>query len=185
MKKPLILAAALAGLTTTGMAAAQDMPRGDMTRADVAERAAAAFDRMDVTGDGVINVQDREARARERFAQADANGDGALTFEEMQAAREERREAREERRGQRAERGGRDQRGERAGRRGGRGMAMRMLRNADTDGDNAVSQAEFTAAALARFDRADANNDGTVTVEERRAQRAERRGQMRENRGRR
>ena len=36
------------------------------------------------------------------------------------------------------------------------------------DGDKTISQAEFTAAALERFDRADANHDGTVTAAERR-----------------
>ena len=54
------------------------------------------------------------------------------------------------------------------GKRGGHGM---MMARADTDGDKAVSQAEFQAAALARFDAADANKDGQVTAEERAAQR--------------
>ena len=40
-----------------------------------------------------------------------------------------------------------------------------------TDGDKAISQAEFQTAALARFDAADANKDGQVTAEERAAQR--------------
>src|SRR3546814_15144388 len=48
---------------------------------------------------------------------------------------------------------------------------MRMMGKADTDGDKAISQAEFQTAALARFDAADANKDGQVTSEERKAQR--------------
>ena len=68
------------------------------------------------------------------------------------------------------------------GRRGG-GMRGMMMARADADGDGTVSQAEFTSAALARFDSADANNDGTVTAEERREQRSERRAHRRQNRG--
>ncbi len=177
MKKTFILALAAAGMTVGGAAVAQDQMRGaEMTRADVETRTAARFARMDVNGDGMLNTADREARALERFNEADANGDGALTFEEMQAAREARQANRQERRaergGERAERG--ERRGGRHGRRGGnRGQ---MMERADTNGDGSVSQAEFTAAALARFDSVDANNDGTVTAEERQAQRAERGG---------
>ena len=55
------------------------------------------------------------------------------------------------------------------GKRGGHhGM---MMGKADTNGDKAISQAEFQTAALARFDAADANKDGQVTAEERQAQR--------------
>src|SRR3546814_20375997 len=56
------------------------------------------------------------------------------------------------------------------GKRGGQ-HGMRMMGKADTDGDKAISQAEFQTAALARFDAADANKDGQVTSEERKAQR--------------
>lgn len=199
MKKTLTLAPLLglaaAGLTLGGAAIAQDRPerpeRGaDMTRADAEARATAAFARMDANGDGLLDTADREARQQERFARMDADGNGQVSFEEMQAAREERREAREERRAEAGERRG--QAGERRGRRGAHRMAMRgagprmmgqRLEQADTNGDNALSQAEFTTAALARFDRADANSDGTVTAEERRAQRGERRGRMRDRRG--
>lgn len=53
---------------------------------------------------------------------------------------------------------------------------------ADGDGDGRISQAEFVAGALQRFDRNDANRDGTLTADEMRAgmeaRRNERRGQM-------
>ena len=55
--------------------------------------------------------------------------------------------------------------------RGHRGMAM--MRRADTNGDKMISRAEFEAAALARFNRVDANKDGKITKEERQAHRAE------------
>ena len=62
----------------------------------------------------------------------------------------------------------------RGGRGGGEGRGM--MERADTNGDAAISLEEMTTAALARFDAADANGDGTLTAEERRAQRGERRG---------
>ena len=48
---------------------------------------------------------------------------------------------------------------------------MKMLAMADTNGDKAISQAEFRASAEARFAKADANSDGTVTAEERKGSR--------------
>ena len=53
------------------------------------------------------------------------------------------------------------------------------MERADTDGNGSISQAEFQAAALARFDKADANGDGTVTSEERRAAREAHRAERR------
>jgi len=52
---------------------------------------------------------------------------------------------------------------------------------ADADADGRISQAEFVAGALARFDSRDANRDGTIAAEEARsameARQAERRNQ--------
>ena len=42
-----------------------------------------------------------------------------------------------------------------------------MARDADADSDGSITQAEFASAALARFDRVDANKDGTISAEER------------------
>ncbi|PNU03974.1 EF-hand domain-containing protein [Novosphingobium guangzhouense] len=54
---------------------------------------------------------------------------------------------------------------------GGPRGGMMMEKQADTNNDGAVSQAEFVAAALKRFDAQDANHDGKVTKEERQAAR--------------
>ena len=167
MKKTITIVLAASTMAIGGTAVAQDR-NVDLTRAEAQQRAAERFARMDANGDGVINAADREARARARFAEADANGDGLLSFAEMQDAREERRATRQERRG--------DRMGRRGGRRGGGEMRQRMMSRADSDGDGAISRAEMTAAALARFDRMDADDNGVVTAEERRAQRGERRG---------
>jgi Ca2+-binding EF-hand superfamily protein len=52
----------------------------------------------------------------------------------------------------------------------------------DSDSDGRVTLAELSQRALARFDRADANGDGTVTPEERSAAHRAMRSERRENR---
>ncbi|WBY17209.1 EF-hand domain-containing protein [Erythrobacteraceae bacterium WH01K] len=179
-KTPKAIAIGLAStsLLVGGVAIAQQGPgdRAPMTRDQVVQKTTERFARMDVNGDGQISTADREARMAQRFAEADANGDGALTQEEMATAREARRAERTERREARAAAGGGEEHmgrrggGEHHGKRGGRGgFGKAMMERADTDGNGAISQAEFRAAALARFDQADANGDGTVTSEEHRA----------------
>lgn len=177
MKKTLTLSLALAALATSGIASAQTEQRPErgaaITRQQATQMADRAFARMDANQDGKIDEADREAHQRARFDRLDADGNGSVTFAELQTMHAERREARTEARGEaRTE----------EGRRGGRGMAGRrgagaMVRKADADKDGTVTQAEFRAAALARFAAADADNDGTVTPEERRARRDEHRGQ--------
>ena len=158
MRKSLTLPlAALAALLAAGTASAQPAPRGETTRAEIEQRTAERFGKMDANDDGVLNAADREATRREAFDSIDADKDGAISFAEFDA----RREARGERRGS----DGDHERGfARRGDRGGPGMA----RAADVDNDGAVTQAEFTSAALTRFDEADADDDGTISVEERR-----------------
>ena len=55
------------------------------------------------------------------------------------------------------------------GHHGMKGMAMHRLAGMDANGDRAITRDEFVAGALRRFDAADANHDGKVTPEERRA----------------
>lgn len=58
----------------------------------------------------------------------------------------------------------------------GHGMGRMMQRMADSNGDGAVTREEFTASMAQHFDRMDANKDGQVTPEERRAMRQSMRG---------
>ncbi|WP_158611040.1 EF-hand domain-containing protein [Aurantiacibacter spongiae] len=174
MKKIVTIALATAALGIGGTAAlaqadadATAHRRGaETTRVQTQARAAAMFARMDANGDGVLSQADREARARARFEAMDADGNGAVTFAEMQAHHRDMR-------GMRGD-GQRRDRGERMGHRGGLHGAMMGLR-AGTGSDGSISQSDFVSAALARFDAADANSDGTVTREERRARWSERR----------
>lgn len=149
------------------------------TRSDAEAKAAQMFARMDANKDGKLDAADRAAQHAERqakmFASLDADGNGSISKAEWDKHGADRAAKRAERGEKRAEAGeageGKRHHGMRGGhgKRGGhRGM---MMGKADTDGDKAVSQAEFQTAALARFDAADANKDGQVTPEERQAQR--------------
>lgn len=168
---PLVLASAAAIALMGGAAYAQAPERGaarggDMTREQVEQRTVAAFERMDANKDGVLDTADREAhkaqraerraqRQEARFARLDADGDGAISKAEFDAPRE------------RVAKGdGKD--GKRFGHRRHRMGGFGGPGPFKADGDKSMTQAEFTAAALERFDRADANNDGTVTGAERR-----------------
>ena len=151
-------------------------PGGDrnatQTRAEVQTRAAEMFARMDVNQDGKLDTADRAAKHAERqakmFARLDADGNGSISKAEWDQHGADRAAKRAERGEKRAAAGEAGQ-GKRHAMRGHH--AMRMMGKADTDGDKAISQAEFQTAALARFDAADANKDGQVTAEERKAQR--------------
>ncbi|WP_411341760.1 hypothetical protein V6U71_08075 [Sphingopyxis sp. J-6] len=155
---------------------------GVLTRAEVQANAVQRFANMDANKDGKIDATDHAARRAEmqakRFAALDANSDGSVSKAEWDQHGADRAAKRAERKEKRAAAGeaGEGQRdgmrghhGKRGGHgmRGGRGGWMK----ADANGDKAITQAEFETAALARFDRLDANKDGQVTAEERQAQR--------------
>ena len=57
---------------------------------------------------------------------------------------------------------------------------QRGPRAADSDGDGRISQAEFTAGALQRFEARDADRNGTLTTEEAQANREARRAERRD-----
>jgi Ca2+-binding EF-hand superfamily protein len=160
------LSAAALALGGTAYAAPGMMghgPKGDMTRADAQAQAAEHFARMDANGDGKLDPADREAMRAKMFDRIDADGNGAISREEFDAMHRGGRdgEAREGKRGHRM--------GMHRGMRGHHRGGMGMMKQADTDGDGAISQAEFTAGALAMFDKADADRNGTVTDAERKA----------------
>lgn len=172
-KLTLSLLAGAAAITAGGTAYAQPAAApagGELTRAAAEQRATQMFQRLDVNGDGQLDQADREARQKARFDRIDADGDGAISFAEFTAPRE------------RAQRGDRAERGQRMTRQDGEGrrIGMRGMRAGHpgffgkaggAGGDRVITQAEFVAAALERFDRLDANKDGVVTREEQKAAR--------------
>ena len=160
----------------TGGSKADADGNGTLTRAEAQAHAAEKFASLDANKDGKLDASDRAARRAamqaQMFAAIDANKDGSISKAEWDQHGADRAAKRAERGDRRADAGldgKRGMRGDHHGPRGGHhGM---MMGKADTNGDKAISQAEFQAAALARFDAADANKDGQVTADERAAQR--------------
>lgn len=169
-------------LAAPGGAKADTDGNGTLTRAEAQAHATQRFAKMDFNKDGKVDAADRTAKRAEmqakKFATLDADGNGSISQAEWASQGVERAAKRAERGAKRAEAGQADE-GKRHGMRGhgkrGGHHARHggMMAKADTNGDKAISQAEFQTAALARFDAADANKDGQVTAEERKAQRGE------------
>lgn len=93
--------------------------------------------------------QQAQQRADTMFQMLDANHDGQVTRQEAEKAA--------------AQMGGK----------GGGRMAGRLIDRLFSQSDT-VTQAQFAAQAMARFDRQDLNHDGTVTAAERQQVRAAR-----------
>jgi hypothetical protein len=171
-KIPLLtLGAALIAVPVLAAPGAGDR-NATQTRAEVQTKAAEMFAKLDANKDGKLDAADRAAKRAERqakkFARLDADGNGSISkaeWDQQGADRAAKRAAAGEA-GQGKRHAMRGHHGKRGGHHG-----MWMMGKADTDGDKAISQAEFQTAALARFDAADANKDGQVTAEERKAQR--------------
>jgi EF hand len=179
MNRTKIFAAVIAAsLTSAALYAAPSVVRdadgnGTVTKTEALAAADARFAKMDANADGTLNEADKAAMVAKRFATMDADKNGSLSQAEFVAAHEARADKRADRREKRMGRGGAEGK---MGRHGGRhaghgGGGMKMLARADTNGDKAVSKAEFRAAAEARFAKADANSDGTISADERKANR--------------
>lgn len=162
-------------LAAPGGAKADTDGKGTLTRAEAQAHATQRFAKMDFNKDGKIDAADRTAKRAEmqakKFTSLDADGNGSISQAEWANQGAERAAKRAERAEKRAA-AGETREGKRHAMRGP-GKRGGMMAKADTDGDKAISQAEFQTAALARFDAADANKDGQVTAEERKAQRGE------------
>jgi hypothetical protein len=176
--------AALLGVA--GIASAQPGdrpgPDADVTRQQVAERIDRAFARMDANHDGRFTPDEARAGREQRrgemrarmFDRLDANHDGNISRDEFAEAH-----------AMRGGPGGRHRFMRHMGPDGprgpeGRGPGMRGGRMFGEQGF--VTAEQMRARALARFDRADSNHDGTLTAAERREAREHRREHRMERR---
>jgi Ca2+-binding EF-hand superfamily protein len=178
-----------------------------MTRDEVVKMVREHFGEMDTNKDGSVSSEeamqghrnmaehmDRGPRGRDMmmrdgqrgdpnaaFDRLDANKDGSISRDEFAKAREQRIERRVEiREGDKSSKDGKDVRRHAMRMHGPGGFGGRMIVMADTNADGRITQAEAEALALQHFDQMDANHDGQVTPEERRAARPLMIKQMRE-----
>ncbi|MBW8755407.1 MAG: EF-hand domain-containing protein [Sphingomonadales bacterium] len=182
--RKIALGLSLAATAVAGAAFAQQAMQNDraVTRAEAQAKAQEMFTRMDANHDGKLDQADREARRAAMFDRMDADHNGQISRAEFDAM------APHGPGGPGGPDGGPGGPGmHRWGGAGGHmgrghhgGGMMMMGRMADADKDGSITQAEFTQAALQRFDAADANHDGTVTGEERQAARKAMHERMRE-----
>jgi Ca2+-binding EF-hand superfamily protein len=191
MKKFTILAGlgtlAIAGvaLAQAGTTPAAPDRTADVTRQQLIAKADDRFARLDVNRDGratpdearQAGEQRRTEMAGQMFDRMDANHDGNVTRAEFDQARTQMHEGRGEGRG--GGRGGWHGRG-----RGGHGgHGMRGEHGERMFGEQGfITQEQMRERALARFDRMDANHDGTLTAAERQQSREALRQQFRERR---
>jgi hypothetical protein len=101
----------------------------------------------DTDGDGFISRAEQTEAAGRRFDRMDANGDGFIDAAERKAMMDRMRA-----RPTGNTIGGQD-----------------PLAGLDTDGDGKISKAEMAAQAMVRFDRLDADKDGKLSADERKA----------------
>jgi EF hand len=163
------LAAAAYALPTSKPSKMDLNGNGVVTKVEAMTAADAMFTKMDVNGDGAVNAADREAKVKIRFQQMDADKNGAISEAELIAAHDERADDRAEKRAGRGpdgHHGGRHGRGHKGGRGGEGGHAMGLMKAADANKDQAVTKAEFQAAAEARFAKSDTNKDGSLSSAE-------------------
>jgi Ca2+-binding EF-hand superfamily protein len=137
-----------------------------VTKAEAMAAADAVFTKMDANADGTLNDGDKTAMLAKRFAAIDTDKNGAISQAEFMAAHDMRGERRADRREKRMEH---RKMGKRHAREGGRDGRMDIMARADSNGDKAISQSEFRAAAEARFAKADTNKDGSISPDERKA----------------
>ncbi len=163
----LALAASAYAATDTKMNMAD--PNGDkaMSKAESTDMAAKIFAKIDVNGDGKIDATDREANEKNHFAAMDSNHDGQISESEFMAAHATKRSNAMAMKDQTIADGGKHH----MGGAGHKMKMMMMLKMADANGDKTVTRDEFMAASAAHFAKVDTNNDGSISVQERKAAR--------------
>lgn len=145
---------------------------GAITSAEVTQRHAGLGGRMkEGATPHVIMRKEHAGDPKAAFDRLDANKDGSISRDEFAKAHEQRIERRivmKEKVKDGTEGADAKKRAYRMHRMGGMGGA-RMIVMADIDKDGKITLPEVEALAIQHFDQMDANKDGQVTPEERRA----------------
>jgi Ca2+-binding EF-hand superfamily protein len=157
-KAMLIGGIAVLALAVPAIAQMAKPDRPVQTRTEAEAKVRQHFAMIDADKDGFVTAQDmsamRGAAMSKMFERMDTDKNGSISRAEFDAMHTG---------GNHRMGGGHDMK---MGRSGGRIMMM-----ADTDKDGRVALTEAVNGAMAMFDKADANKDGTLTAEERRAAR--------------
>ncbi len=165
MTKTLTIGISALALTLAGTAFAQQTtppkkPVAELTRAQAQTKAEEMFARLDANKDGVVNSADREARMKamreSAFTALDTDKNGQISRDEFMNAKQDGK------RGKMGMHNGGEMRGH-------WGKQGRGMKGADGAKNASVTKAQFVSEALTRFDKLDANKDGKVTAEERKA----------------
>lgn len=173
--------------------AAPGMMDGDaaktVTWAEAQAKSTEMFAKLDVNKDGLLSPADRDAKIGEMFDKIDTNHDGAISKDEFiahhrgmmggdhgmgpaggAAGDRPAMGMRGRHMGMDGPRGEGGRMGHEMGGRMG-GGAMMMARMADANKDGQITRAEYDTAVKAHFDKVDANHDGKITPDERKAAR--------------
>jgi EF hand len=177
-----VLAAHHAGHNDKGPEIGRMTTSGPMTRAEVEARVKTGFAAADANADGfIVAAEDDAMRTQHRaemrdadFAAIDSNHDGSISRAEFDAGHQYAGPAGEGRHGK-MRRGHRGHNGKM-----GAGMGERRFEHADANADGKVSLGEALAQSLARFDAADTKKDGTLSLEERKTARETMRAKWRD-----
>ncbi len=188
-KSLILVSAGAVALVSVPVLAQQGWMAQPQTRAQAEAKVKEHFAKLDLNKDGTVTPEEAQSARMENrkemrdkhFDAMDTNKDGSLSREEFNAAHSgmggmKGGEHTGMRHGKRGDGAGK---GKRGGMRQGDGGAFLM--RADTNKDGKVTLPEMTSSVLARFDAADANKDGTVSPEERRAARMKMRADRKGN----
>lgn len=165
MKTSVLMAALLAGMTATAVAADDDGRRGHggkgmMGPMIIGSGLTMEFSTLDADGNGELTLEELQAAPAAKFAATDTNGDGALDADELKAEAMASAEARIDqgiaRMIERFDENGdgklqADEMPEPG--KGRRNPAERLFKHMDADGDGVVTEEEFEAAKAKLADR--------------------------------
>lgn len=196
MIRNLLIGAGMAALAAAAIAHDHGGPMADkeMTRDEMVAKVREHFGKLDANKDGVIEKsevaslgerrveihkldgkpgevawEEKLPDANEAFDRLDTNKDGSISRDEFAKGRQIRIEKRIAKMEDRKD--GEPGKGHHMMRmhHGGGGMRGQMIIMADGDKDGRITLAEAEAMALKHFDQMDANKDGKVTPDERKA----------------